>query len=315
MRVEEIDRFRGLAIVMMVFFSLTLALSDSLPDIIRHNVPGSLHLGDFVLPMFLFASGMSLHFFVQKKGKGKHFALDLMERFGLLAMIWLFLSPFSGGGFLEMDELMLSLILSVPTILLVGAREDAVLAAAFIPVLAYFALGAYGALPDFTRHYLGGYAAAPFYLPVMLAGALVARHLDKAELALIPSGLAALLLVALVPPYKLVASPSFMAVSVFFSLAVFALVKRAGSLAGAMKPLEYLGKEPLRYWVLMWVLVLIPIAAYVLASAADFPLHYSAQAAVAISLAAMAFLYAVSLGIDAAVSKLRPRPPEHPYPS
>src|SRR5512143_3645043 len=139
MRIEAIDRFRGLAIVLMVFFSLTLALSDSLPEAIRHNVPGSLHLGDFVLPMFLFASGMSLFFFVQKKGKGKHFVLDLMERFGLLAMIWLFLAPFSGGGFLEMDELMLSLLLSVPTILMASWREDAVLAAALIPLLAYFA--------------------------------------------------------------------------------------------------------------------------------------------------------------------------------
>lgn len=315
MRVEEIDRFRGLAIVLMVFFSLTLALSDSLPELIRHNVPGSLHLGDFVLPMFLFASGMSLHLFVQKKGRGKHFALDLMERFGLLAMIWLFLSPFSGGGFLEMDELMLSLILSVPTILLVSWREDALLAAAIIPILAYFALSAYGALPDFTRHYLGGYAAAPFYLPVMLAGALAARHLERVEWLLAPSAAAAVLLSALIGPYKMIASPSFMAVSVFFSLLVFAVLKRAGSLAGALKPLEYLGREPLRYWVLMWVLVLVPIAAYVLASASDFPLHFGWQAAVTISLAAVIGLYAVSLGIDAAVARLRPRPPEHPYPS
>ena len=54
------DAFRGLAIVGMVFFTLTLKLSRNLPDILKHNVSGSLHLGDFVLPMFIFGSGISL---------------------------------------------------------------------------------------------------------------------------------------------------------------------------------------------------------------------------------------------------------------
>ena len=97
-----------------------------------------------------------------------------------------------------------------------------------------------------------------------------------------------------------------MALSIFFSLAVFVVIKRADGLV-PMGPLEYLGKQPLRYWILMWVLVLIPIAAYVLATVSYFPLHFSWQAAVAISLGAMVFLYGVSMAIDKAVEYARDR--------
>ena len=56
----------------MVFFTVTLRLSSDLPDPLRHNVWGSLHLGDFVLPMFLFASGLSLAYFLQKREKEQY---------------------------------------------------------------------------------------------------------------------------------------------------------------------------------------------------------------------------------------------------
>ena len=65
-RNRAIDAHRGLAILGMVFFSLTIRLSADLPGPLKHNVRNSLHIGDLVLPMFLFASGLSLAYFLEK---------------------------------------------------------------------------------------------------------------------------------------------------------------------------------------------------------------------------------------------------------
>ncbi len=79
MRIRSIDVFRGISILLMVFFTLILRLSDSLPVLIIHNVRESIHLGDFVLPMFLFASGISLVFFAKKRKKLKSHVLDILK--------------------------------------------------------------------------------------------------------------------------------------------------------------------------------------------------------------------------------------------
>ncbi len=300
MRLPEIDRFRGLAVVLMVFFTLTKLLSAGLPDLIDHNIPLSLHLGDFVLPMFLFASGMSLFFFVQKRGKEPHFMLDLVERTGLLLMVWFLISPLSGGGLLQMDEVMLSVLLSIPTIALALAPESSVAAVAISMVVLYLALQWTGMLPDFSAHYLGGYPAAPFYLPVMLCGALSARRLDRLWTVFVPVLAAAAILLLLTPPYKLDASPSFMALSVLFSLIVFTVVKRLRS-----GWLEYLGTRPIRYWMLMWIVVIVPLAFFVLSRKEDFPLQYGWMAAVAGAFLSLFVIYAASLAVDWAILKAK----------
>ncbi|MBU1165779.1 DUF1624 domain-containing protein, partial [Candidatus Micrarchaeota archaeon] len=158
MRIREIDIFRGVTIVLMVFFSIICRLSRSLPDALIHNIPNSLHTGDLVLPMFLFASGMSIVFFAEKHGKRgkKEYVLDIIERFGMLAGIAILLSVFSGGGFFEMDELMLSAILFLVSILLVGFSEIMIFAVMLLVFLIYFVLQNFSLLPDFSLHYLGG---------------------------------------------------------------------------------------------------------------------------------------------------------------
>ncbi|MCK4718720.1 MAG: DUF1624 domain-containing protein, partial [Thermoplasmata archaeon] len=72
MRDRSIDVFRGIAIVSMVFFTVTLKLSSDIPDILRHNSSGYFHIGDLVLPMFLFASGLSLAYYIDKRDKSTH---------------------------------------------------------------------------------------------------------------------------------------------------------------------------------------------------------------------------------------------------
>lgn len=260
MRIRAIDTFRGLSIVLMVFFSLLARLSNELPDVLVHNRSFSLHLGDFVLPMFLFASGMSLVYFVKKRKKGtkQAYTLDIIERFGKLVIISFFLTPFSAGEFLGMDEVMLNAVLFIPAVILIGFSEMTIAAVGVGILVAYLSLQQLMLLPDFSGHYLGGYPAAVFYLPVMLAGIIAGKRMDKTGKLLLGAVVVALLLLALTPPYKMSASPSFMMLSVVFSLAVFAISRNL-----KIGQLDYLGRNPIRYWVLMFVVFIIPLTFYV----------------------------------------------------
>lgn len=301
MRIREIDDFRGLSIVLMVFFTMILRLSDSLPDFLIHNVPNSLHLGDFVLPMFLFASGMSIVFYAKKRASKTRaqYALDVIERVGLLVLVWIFISPLSSGEVLGMDELMLSVILFIPSLALSALPEEQIAAVAIAPMISYVILNYLGMLPNLTIHYLGGYQAAIFYLPVMLAGVIAGKRLDDLNKLVLISAIVTLLFLAVVPPYKMSASPSFMAFAITLSLIVFILIKRI-----RLGFLEYLGRTPLRYWAMMWYLVLLPMGMYVLLKKIQLPLSFSAPMACLISIVAMIFLYAASKVMDMVVYHL-----------
>jgi len=295
MRIHSIDVFRGISILLMVFFTLILRLSDSLPDLIVHNVRESLHIGDFVLPMFLFASGISLVFFMKKRKDLETTILDIVGRFGKFVMISLFISSFSAGELFGMDELMLSAVLFLPVVLLIRF-SDKVLAGVGIGVFTlYFALQAFALLPDFALHYLGGYPAAIFYLPVMLAGAIVGKNLDKLKEMFVISVAISIVLLAIIPPYKMAVSPSFMALSVSISLLVFILVQKIRN--GAI---EYLGKKPIRYWVLMFAILIVPLDFYIISTGEDRVSLWWFDAVLA-SLIAMVVLFAASKAIDVGI--------------
>ncbi|MBU0532576.1 DUF1624 domain-containing protein [Candidatus Micrarchaeota archaeon] len=295
MRVKGIDTFRGLSIVLMVFFSLIMRLSDKLPDCLIHNVDDSLHLGDFVLPMFLFASGMSLVFFAKKREKKKKidYYLDVVERFGKLVLISLFLTPFSAGEMLGMDEVMLSAVLFLITIVLLGFSEIIIVAVGIVVVVAYLILQQIVLLPDFSAYYLGGYSAALFYLPVMLAGVIAGKRMKELGKVTGIAVIISVLLFLVVPPYKMVASPSFMMLSVVLSLLGFALVKDL-----EIEQLEYLGRKPIRYWVLMFVVLLIPIGFYGYLTSGSTALGFEWPIALILSLLCLPLLYLMSRGID-----------------
>ena len=114
-RNHTLDVLRGFAILGMVFFTVILQLGKDLPDFLTHNVRGQAHIGDFVFPLFLFASGMSVAYFINKrKSKTKtEFLLDVIERAGKLIGISFLLSIFSTGSILGVDEIMISAIMFV----------------------------------------------------------------------------------------------------------------------------------------------------------------------------------------------------------
>lgn len=295
MRLHSIDAFRGLAIVLMVLYTLGIML-EAAGGVFTHNAEGSLHLGDFVLPMFLFASGMSLVFFHEKRKKKSRteYALDVMERFGKFVLISMFLSPFSAGGFLQMDEVMLSAVLFLACILLIGLPGFALFIAGLAVFVLYFALSSLSLLPDFSLHYLGGYPAAIFYLPVMLGGIIVGKQVAAKKELLMPLFCAisvSALLLFIIGPWKMDASPSFMALSVALSLLVFVLMKDFRN-----EHLEYLGQHPFRYWVLMYVLLKIPLMLYAMYAGLDVPLGWGS--ALILTLLCVPALYLASRGID-----------------
>lgn len=303
-RNRTIDLFRGLAIILMIFFSLLVRLSIT-PDILSHNVRGSIHFGDFVLPMFLFASGLSLPFFIKRREVKKPVEriLDVIEKFGKLILISLIITPFSAGGLLYMDEIMLNAVLFLPAVILAKKSEEFLLVLSVVILLSYFLIFPYIKI-YFDQYYLGGYYAAIFYLPVMLAGVLLGKRIIRGKefkdhfiiyLALTISSLLTIF------PDKMQASPSFMVLSILLSIVLFYLIKVV-ILKIKNNPLldflEYCGKEPLRFWVTLFLIFVIPISFYLLASGKPFPLGLEWKIGVLVSAFAIILSYFISKLID-----------------
>jgi uncharacterized membrane protein len=319
MRVKGIDVLRGGAIALMFFFTIIGMLGSGLPDWLTHNAPGSLHIGDFVFPMFLFASGMSLFYFHRKR-EGQAipvYAEGVLLRAFQLGVIWFFLSSFTSGEFLGPDELMMSAVLFVPSAFFVRFFSDRVMAAiAIVPPVSYLVLASAGLLPDFSHHYLGGYPAILFYLPVMLAGLLVGKSLDtdgrwseRTTRLLIVFLAVSLALSLAVLPYKSDVSPSFMGLSIAFSLFAFLVLDRSERALGWLdgSPVGYVGRKPLRFWVIMCMMFLIPLGIADIKSTKPILGSFGTTEAIAISLGCLAAAYLVSLAFDKAVS-LFPKP-------
>lgn len=315
-RDRAIDAFRGLAIIGMVFFTLILRLSNDLPDILRHNVSGSFHLGDIVLPMFIFGSGLSLaYYLVKREEEGtKTFLRNVMERFGALALIGIGLSHFSARGFLEMDEVMLIALLFLVCTVLSKLDRKVILGIVLGIDLAYLAFVQpdwvdAGAADLFAGHYLGGYAAAPFYLTVMLVGLLVGKGIVSEKLwckrNIVTITLVSIFFLvtwAFAPVDKLAVSPSFMMLAVLLCFAIYAVMERVVRNMHASNELEYLGRKPLRYWIMMYVFVLIPLTLYAEHTAGPPPdLHWPLS--VIISICVMSLLWMASQGMDCFLSK------------
>lgn len=306
--------FRGLAVVLMVLFTLMMALSPG-TAFFRHNLAGEAHPGDFVLPLFLFASGMSIIFFVEKRASKPRvvFYLDTMERFGLLFGIGMLLSLFSTGTLFDMDEVALSAILFLLTVLALRLPDRAYLGVCAALAAVYYALYRFGmtaALFDGTH--LGGYQAAIFYLPVMLAGAYLGKGILKGEeeadmrmkLLLAVSFVSFIALAFIFPIDKMRVSPSFMALSVMVGTIVFAGVRLlVEDMKMGFAVLEYLGRKPIRYWVMMFAFFIIPYEWCVMAKACAYPPDYPALPALAIASLFMAFLLGVSALIDWLMAK------------
>ena len=306
-RDRTIDAFRGLAIVGMIFFTVTLKISSNLPDLLQHNVRNSVHIGDFVLPMFLFASGLSLAYYIEK-GKKDHatkFSRNVIGRFGKLALVGLSLSFFSAYGLFEMDEVMLIAILFLACVILSKLDWKILLCVVFLIDLSYLILMQSDRVDIFEGHYLGGYPAALYYLQIMLAGLMIGRGIAAKDLFsrnnIITISLVLLFFIffsIFIPIDKLSASPSFMLLSVLLSFLVFGAMQRMKQNNRITRELEYMGRRPMRFWVMMYASFVIPLRFWSELSHDVRPLDLHWPVAIAISMGMLLLLWCISRLLD-----------------
>lgn len=270
-RIRSIDVFRGIAIVLMVFFTLLYVLSADVPELLEHNVRGEFHIGDLVLPMFIFASGMSIVFFVKKREHKKRsiFFLDVFERFAKLVFVSILLSPFTASGFFGMDVIMLSALVFLGALVVFDLKQEHILALVFCIFAFYVILQLLGITPIWAGVRLGGYPAAFFYLPVMLSGMLLGKLVatnnytqQKIKKLFLFFTVLFVLFSYFTSVDKLSASPGFMLLSILISILLFSLINKFDSQNILFNVLAWLGKKPLRYWVMMFLFFVIPLIYY-----------------------------------------------------
>lgn len=282
----------------MFFYSVVGTLSRDLPPLLEHNIPGKLRLGDFVLSLFLFSSGMSLAILRRRYDTLWRLTLwtSTIKRLSLMLFASAFITPFSTGRFGGMDEVMLNAILTVPTLLLASAGTLTNTAVIIFIALIYYVLPLLGMTTFPSVQYLGGYKGAIFFLPVLAAGTLVSHSWRERALrhtcvwALMTAGMWTLL----GTPDKMLLTPSFMALSCCVStLTLYAL----GRFSICNTWMEYCGRHSLRMWCLMFVLI-GPARLYAETNLHARQLTLGSGEAVIIAMLWMMMSYAMSRGWD-----------------
>ena len=311
-RNRSIDAFRGVAILGMIFFTVTLKISSTLPDPLRHNVRDSVHIGDFVLPLFLFASGLSLAYYVEKgkKENRMQFLRKVIDRFGKLAFVGLSLSFFSAYGFLEMDEVMLIAISFLACIALERLDWKILICLVLLIDLTYLILMRTDRVDIFERHYLGGYPASLYYLQIMLIGSMIGKGILKKSLFtrdnLIIVSFVILFFIffrMFIPINKLSVSPSFMLLSILFSFLLFSILHKFKLHERVSGQLEYMGQRPMRFWLLMYILVIIPLRFWAELSQKTHPLDLQWPLTLVFCGAVMLLFWRVSRIFDELIHK------------
>lgn len=255
-RLASIDFFRGITIIGMVFYTLLLRFSKELPYLLNHNIKNMFHPGDLILPMFLFASGMSLVFFVKKrKDKNKlQISKDVIKKIIKLLFVWLFISYFATLQFFAVDEIMLNIILFIPCIILVYFSDKVLIFVNLLVFSFHIYLHYSNGLVDISTSYLGGYQGAILWLPIMSSGVLIARNLENSKKIFVYFLALTFFSFFISPPFKMQLTPSFILLSITASILFYEVLKNQRS-----DLIEYLGRKPLRYWVLMFILIIIPL--------------------------------------------------------
>jgi len=298
-RDTQLDLLRGVAVAGMFFFSFVATLSDSLPEILTHNVPGKLLVGDFVLTLFLFCSGVSLALVSSRYTTvwTREVWRKLIVRILQMVGVSVFITPFSAAAVLGMDEMMLNAVLTLPAFLVIACgRVWIVLCALGVWVLRdiFVSIGVVPALPTV---YLGGYPLAVFWLPIMLGGALAWSRTEREIARQLMVWTALLVVVVMLSgwPDKMALAPSFGVLSVCVGLGTLLVFRRYGV---RCHWLEYFGSKPLRMWCLMFCL-LGPIRLYASVMYKRMALSESPFTAVVVSLFWMGCCYLISKGWDA----------------
>lgn len=252
-REQALDFLRGIAILLMFFFTLNTRLCSELSFFLQHNLPNSLKIGDFVFPLFLFVSGCGI-------GKGVHRVKPLHHLFlraFQLILVGMILSPYTTGQLFGIDEVCISGLLLVPTTYILRFPRGLRYTVFFLIPFMYFVLAkALGVAPYSGDAYLGGWRVIPFYLPIPIAGGLY-ELTEKREfvLFLIVTFAGCLLSLIAFPPTKIMITPSF----VFLSVVVVACMRMALQNFN-FAPIAYIGRKPLHAWICMFTLFVIPLS-------------------------------------------------------
>jgi hypothetical protein len=128
----------------------------------------------------------------------------------------------------------------------------------------------------------------------MLSGLVLAKNLNQSKKYLLLFSILSLILIYFVPPYKINLSPSFFSLSIATSILFFEITKNI-----KLNFLIYLGKTPLRFWILMFFVFIIPIRIYaVLTQKSDLRLSFSHSTGLLLTIFSLALLYAISKIID-----------------
>ena len=306
-RNRSIDALRGLSIVLMIFFTTTLILSKDLPYILRHNARNSIHLGDFVLPLFLFSSGMSLSYYFNKHKDEDRITYfwGLGRRFIRLGIVAILLSPYSSRGFLEMDEIMLSALCFLGCVILAKVDWRLLLGTIFVINTSYMVLIHNDWTDHFREYYLGGYLAALYYFPVMLSGVMIGDGMRKEEF-LGTRNVRIICFIFIMFVYsmtfvdmrKMAATPPFMMASILLCFGSYGLIDILDKKVGSWGELEFLGKKPFRYWIMMYVVMIVPLKVMEDNSSLHLPLDLPWGVAILISGALLVCLWLLSKLFD-----------------
>lgn len=308
-RNHTLDVLRGFIILGMVFFTVIYQIANDLPDVLTHNVAGQAHIGDFVLSLFIFASGISAAYFIEKrKNKSKlQFALDMLERAALLIGISFLLSPVSSGHPFGMDEISLAAIMFIFSVAFFAIDSRLYALFSIILIIFYAFIVQNFGVAFFDKSNLGGYQGALFYLPVMLAGLAIGKQLVKGNIGIVLRvAYAAFIIYAITlfffPIDKLRVSPPFMFASVILGILLYILFDfLMQRYHVSFSFFNYLGKRPLRYWVLMWIFFMFPLALYYSIKGAYTLRIFEWQTAFLISIAILLALAILSFLLDMAL--------------
>jgi hypothetical protein len=307
-RDRQLDLLRGVAVAGMFFFSVVATLSDSLPLFLAHNVQGHLLPGDFVLSLFLFCSGISLAMVSARYQSLR--VWEMWRKLGvrLLQMlaVSLFVTPFSTGTVLGMDEMMLNAVLTIPALLIIIGGRWCVWLVTVFTWLAQVGLLQSHTIVESSGVYLGGYSCAVFWLPILLGGALVMGVPMREMLQQLGAWCLLCVVATLVSgwPDKMSLNVSFGVCSVILGVVLLVLFRR---FSVRCEWLEYFGSKPLRMWGLMFCL-LGPVRLYAEVEAKQLSLSLSPVAAVAGSVAWMGCCFLLSKWWDVLTLKQRPSP-------
>ena len=100
-----------------------------------------------------------------------------------------------------------------------------------------------------------------------------------------------ILFLIFIPLNKAAATPSFVLLSILFYFIIFTILEKIISNFSSLKILEYVGRKSLGYWLMMYIVFLIPLWFYIDFSEQIFPLNLQWYIAIAISLGMMMLLY------------------------